>query len=664
MADAVLGKRGEKDFKYPLSTLKKHFVALGGSGSGKTVLCKVLIEEASQKGIPCILVDPQGDLASLAIPNKKKLKVVIFTPTSSKGIPICINPLRLPEQKLDKEELVSILNQISSAIVQLLGYKIESDKGRGAQSLFYTILEESYKSKIPIEDFGNLADMFGSPTEDLVKQAEELLGSKNELKALHRKVKYLTIGEKELLFNFGVPLDIDLLLKAGISVIYLNTLGSLKDKDFFVSMLGTKLYEWMISNPSGKVQALFYIDEISSYLPAGNKLTLSKPILNLIYKQARKYGVGCVVSTQNPGDIDYKAFAQFGTWAIGRLTTKQDRDKVKDALKSLAAKNLDKVVGQLPKLKPGNFVFFCPDLFKNIEHLKVRWLLTKHKTLNEAQVKAATIQQLRDFYEKFEVEKKPKELKESSGKITVEKGKEHFDLKINHDKILEIVQKKKKKMFGFFGPDKEQLDKVNLELRPLYLSTVRVQESKFLGLGKKIKEYTVFFDGITGNVFTFKGQKYRLYKWEELFGLSDAQIKLLKVLRDRKLTVGELALKMKLTGSAVSSTLKQLQKDKIVSYEKAKSNVNEWFSLAKIDVSQKIDKIDSGEFNLSDKKVDGKEVKPKMNIKEISKIVRGWFGNADIVKAKIVYYPVYEIKYVGKKGSRKVYVSGVDGNVL
>ena len=123
-----------------------------------------------------------------------------------------------------------------------------------------------------------------------------------------QKIKFLTIGEKELMFQSGLQLDIDTLLGKGkgktqISVIYLNSLETSEEKQFFVSMLATELYQWMLSNPSKELQALFMIDEVSSFIPAGAEKPMAKEILKLIYKQARKYGIGCITGTQNPGTL-------------------------------------------------------------------------------------------------------------------------------------------------------------------------------------------------------------------------------------------------------------------------------------------------------------------------------------------------------------------------
>jgi hypothetical protein len=114
----------------------------------------------------------------------------------------------------------------------------------------------------------------------------------------------------------------------------------------------------------------------------------SKPGLSLLFKQARKYGVCCLMATQNPGDVDYKAMAQFGTWAIGRLTTRQDMKKVEPTVKSLDPVNVDKIMEELPSQKPGEFILISPDNFKQTHRLQTRWLLTKHETLDDERIAA------------------------------------------------------------------------------------------------------------------------------------------------------------------------------------------------------------------------------------------------------------------------------------
>ena len=121
-------------------TLQRHIVTLGASGSGKTVFCKVVIEEAVRHGIPVIIIDPQGDIASLGLPGDpailqekgyspefaeeylKNAEVRIWTPASSKGIPLCINPLKFSEEEMDVEDIIKTVDNIAATLIRFVGY--------------------------------------------------------------------------------------------------------------------------------------------------------------------------------------------------------------------------------------------------------------------------------------------------------------------------------------------------------------------------------------------------------------------------------------------------------------------------------------------------------------------------------------------------------------
>ncbi|MBW2995452.1 DUF853 family protein [Candidatus Woesearchaeota archaeon] len=662
MKKVLIGSKNRAAVSIPIEALKKHFIALGSSGSGKTVLCKVLVEEAAINGIPAILVDSQGDLASLALGSEKlNVKVTIFTPTSSKGIPICINPLKLSGHNLDKESIISIIHQISSSIAKLVGYNLNSDKGKGAQTAVYKILMESWRKKEELSSFSELADKILNLGEGQKKEILEYI-SATELKNLVKKIKYLTVGKKELLFQFGVPLDIESLLadkKTKINIIYLNTLENQADKEFFVSMLATNIYQWMLGHPSSELQALFYIDEIAPYLPAGAQKPLSKPILTLLFKQARKYGLGCIVSTQNPGDIDYKAFAQFGTWAVGRLTTKQDRAKIKDALKSLAGPQIEKVTNKLPKLKPGEFFIFSPDYFDDLVNAKVRRLYTEHKTLSERDIKTVTDKIRHEFNSKI-IEIRTR--KQQGITVQEKQGQEmHLPVNIDFQKISKIAEKKRKKWL-FFGKPLEQVESLDLIFEPMLKTKVKVREKKLFK--SEINEYDVIFNSYNAEPLVFKGMKFiQLNGAKHLLELTDSQTAVLKPLLNKKqTTAGEIAIKLKTSSNSVNKTLKDLLKKGLVSYEKSKSF--QWFSLVRINMPDYVKKVSTFNIELNSNKVDDVKIeKPAVDLKKLSNFVRSWF-KAEVVNVEFIYYPVYKIRYSGKKSAREIYVSAVNGKIF
>jgi predicted transcriptional regulator len=655
MKTAVLGKARNRIFSMPFEGLKKHFIALGSSGSGKTVLCKAVIEEAVLNSIPAILVDTQGDLSSLAVSAKnntefdKKQRVVIYTPTSSKGIPLCVNPLKITAD--DMEGLISIVNQVSVSITKLLGYRLESDKGKGAQTAIYNILMQAHKSKEELKSFQSLADKLSNESQR--KELSEFL-NENELKTLIKKIKFLTVGEKELLFQYGVPLDIDAFFsKSQISIIYLNTLENDADKDFFVSMLATSIYQWMLKNPSPELQALFYIDEIGQYLPAGAIKPLSKPILTLLYKQARKYGLGCIVSTQNPGDIDYRAFSQFSTWAIGRLTTKQDREKIKEALKSLAGKKIEELIEKLPKLKPGEFLVFSPDYFEDIVDLKVRLLYTQHKTLNEKEIQQISDRIRKDFEQKILKVKKT---------IIEQKTEMHIRVNIGLERMSEIAKGLKRKRF-FIGKAVEEVESIGLVFEPLLMTKIRAVRKKFLK--KEIREYDVVFDGNAGEPLVFRGTRFKRFQGAgSLLGLNDSQSNALRALLQKKqATAAEICLAIKTSQSAANKILHELHRKNLAGYIQ-KANLFRWYPLVKIELPKKIQDIATEHIELTSQKIEDVKIEsPRVDLKELAAVIRSWF-RAELASVQYIYYPVYKIRLSGRKRTREIRISAVTGKVL
>ena len=291
----------------------------------------------------------------------------------------------------------------SDSITDLLDYNLSSEEGKLVSGILNIALMFIQETKAEVHDFSSMADFLIEPPSNFEERVASIAGKK-ELASLARRLRLLTVGAKKLLFELGKPLSIESLLgksekkgKTRLSVIYLNTLSTQQEKDFLVAQVATSLYQWMIANPSEEIQALFYIDEIAPFLPPIRK-PACKDILKLLFKQARKYGVGCIFASQNPGDIDYTAISQCSTWALGRLLTRQDIKKIEKLLKSLSPEQCDYIIPKLPSLKPGHFLLFSPDEFEAVQQLQLRWLLTQHKTLDEEQIKILTPESLREKY--------------------------------------------------------------------------------------------------------------------------------------------------------------------------------------------------------------------------------------------------------------------------
>ena len=422
----VLGNGPEGVLGISVKTLQRHFACFGSSGSGKTVASKVMIEELAKAGIPIIAFDPQGDIASLALSAsvdelkkngvdtdiqqtfQENVEVVIWTPGSSKGIPICINPLQFDEvSDMDDEDKTRYYAATAKNIASLVGYDLDSDDGKSAEAVMSVIFEYCNDHKKVLDDFSDLVALVDE-LPDKVATIVSSVGTRSFLKKLSKKLSLLTLGSRKLIFQTGVPANIDALLgldgstdKTRISIIYLNTLHSSEEKEFFISGICQLLYRWMLRNPlkNGQegVQCAMFIDEIAPYIPPV-KVPSCKESLELLFRQGRKYGVSSLIATQSPGDIDYKAIGQFSTFTLGTLNTKQDIEKVKKRLESIAPKEIDYIVNKLPALKPGNFLLISPDEYDKVQTLNVRWLVTQHVVISEHQISDLVPNNLKNYY--------------------------------------------------------------------------------------------------------------------------------------------------------------------------------------------------------------------------------------------------------------------------
>lgn len=408
------------------TTLLRHTMALGSSGSGKTVFCKGLVEEVVRLGVPAICVDPQGDLASLALAAddpkllarhgvdpelarefREKVDVVVFTPASPKGVGLCADPLRIDTHGLSEREKAQATSAMASMLVGLLGYDLSRDDGEGLVAVFDQALGHFRAQTNDVMTLEAFSGWFQGLDDEARTVYERYVSPKVVEQALRRLAR-LDVGVRRHLFHDGIALDIDLLLGRGpaadvppgrtrLSVIYLNTLQAQDDKVFLLAALCEQLYTWMLSHPSASPQALFYIDEVAPFVPPVQK-PACKPALALLLKQARKYGVCCLMATQNPGDVDYKALAQFGTWSIGRLTTRQDLRKIEPTVKSIDPERADQIMAALPSLGPGQFLILSPDNFDRTRPIQARWLYSEHSTLDEEAIEALADARWRDRF--------------------------------------------------------------------------------------------------------------------------------------------------------------------------------------------------------------------------------------------------------------------------
>ena len=424
-------RANEKPIELPTSILNKHVAMLGSTGSGKTVAAKVLIEEATLSGIPSVIIDPQGDLARLAITANRaevtenggdaeksrlweeKSEVRIWTPTRRKGLPICLDPFSPPSGELDQEQLVASWDMMSTGFTTLAGYDVEK-KSPGAQikAFLYQILTESARLESFPHDFVSLSELVANPVVLVDEGADEKRISEimtgyikdGVREELSRRFNALDSGVNQLLFTLGVPMDIETLLepakdgKTPVNVFYLKSLGSEELRQSFVQELGRRIYDWMLKQKAeeGETKLMFFIDEVQKYLPSDPRQPPAKRIIKLLFEQGRKYGLSCALATQSVSNVDYKILGQANTILIGKFTQPQDHKKIKHLLE-VGGSDVG-LVDELPTLSAGEFQIVCPDASKKPIQAKTRWLYTKHgPTLGDDEIDELTPQYLKDW---------------------------------------------------------------------------------------------------------------------------------------------------------------------------------------------------------------------------------------------------------------------------
>ncbi|MEI6288871.1 MAG: ATP-binding protein [Chloroflexota bacterium] len=380
---------------YDSRDLVTHAVAVGMTGSGKTGLCIDLIEEAAMDGVPSILIDPKGDLANLLLtfpdlspaeflpwvnPDEaarkgqtpevfaaqqsalwqkgladwdqgsdriknllNKTDFAIYTPGSNAGLPVSIlKSFAVPPfEIMDDGELLQ--ERISTTVVSLLGLlNIEADPVKSREYiLIATIFGNMWKGGIDI-DLVNLINQVQNPsiTKIGVLDLETYYPSKDRFE-LVMALNNLLASPAFSSWLEGVPLDINSILhtSSGKPRVAIFSIAHLSDNErmFFVSILLNQILGWMRTQPgTTSLRALVYMDEIFGYFPPVANPPSKKPLMTLL-KQARAFGVGIVLATQNPVDLDYKGLANTGTWFIGRLQTERDKEKMMEGLEGAAA---------------------------------------------------------------------------------------------------------------------------------------------------------------------------------------------------------------------------------------------------------------------------------------------------------------------------------------
>jgi hypothetical protein len=380
---------------YDARDLVTHAVCVGMTGSGKTGLCIALLEEAAIDGIPALVIDPKGDLGNLLLTfpelrgedflpwvneedarrkgastqeyaeqqatlwrdglarwgqdgeRIRRLRAAadftIYTPGSTAGLPLSIlSSFAAPGPAIvgDPELLAERAAATVTGLLALLG--IEADPLQSREHiLLASILQEAWRAGRDLDLAGLIHAIQTPPIERIgVFDLESFYPAKERF-GLAMRVNSLLAAPGFATWLEGEPLDVGRLLYTAsgqprVAIVSIAHLGD-AERMFVVSLLLTQLLGWMRAQPgTTSLRALFYMDEIFGYFPPVANPPAKAPLLTLL-KQARAYGLGIVLATQNPVDLDYKGLANAGTWFIGRLQTERDCERVLDGLAGAAA---------------------------------------------------------------------------------------------------------------------------------------------------------------------------------------------------------------------------------------------------------------------------------------------------------------------------------------
>lgn len=463
------------DLLYESKHLTTHAVCVGMTGSGKTGLGIAILEEAGIDKIPAIIIDPKGDLGNLLLtfPNlspeefkpwadkaeaeekgvsldeysediaktwkkglatwgedsdrikkfRNSVDIAIYTPASKAGIPISIlSSFSAPSQEeiLDSTIMREKILSTTSSLLGLLGIDADPVKSR-EQILISMIIQQAWQNGKNL-DIPNLIQQVQKPPFQKVGALDvDTFYPPKERQALSINLNNLLASPGFQAWMEGVPLDIGELLysKEGKPKLSILSIAHLSDSErmFFVTLLLNEFISWMRrQSGTSNLRAILYMDEIFGFFPPVASPPSKLPMLTLL-KQARAYGIGIVLATQNPIDLDYKGLANCGTWFIGKLQTDRDKTRVLEGLRiasngEMDSKEIDKMIAST-----GKRIFIMRSIYEKKPILfETRWTLSYLKgplTLNQI----ATLST--DAIKEFDKEKKASQLEEKSSLLTV-----------------------------------------------------------------------------------------------------------------------------------------------------------------------------------------------------------------------------------------------------
>jgi len=427
-----VGLKNKEPFFYKNKDLTTHAAIIGMTGSGKTGLGISILEEACIDNIPTFIIDPKGDMTNLALafPQmsaqdfvpyvdeneaqnkgmsadefaaseaqtwkngiegsfqslervglfKDSAELKIYTPKSSSGVGVALlGDFARPSLEVGSEEFSEYVGSLASSVLSLVG--IENDVNSKEHLLISNIFIDKFSQGADVS-LEELIGFIATPpfAKIGVFDVEKFYPSSERMK-LAVKINTLLASPDFRAWLSGERLDISKMLfnANGKAKCNIFTISHLKDSErmFFVTLLLNEIIAWMRKTEgTSSLRAVLYMDEIFGFFPPNGNPPSKTPMLTLL-KQARAHGLGVILSTQNPVDLDYKGLSNIGTWFIGRLQTAQDKARVIDGLTGISgsAANKAQLENMISNLAKRSF------LLKNINEdglniIGTRWALS------------------------------------------------------------------------------------------------------------------------------------------------------------------------------------------------------------------------------------------------------------------------------------------------
>lgn len=358
----------------------RHAAFLGSSGSGKTTLALTIIENLLAFGVPVLMLDRKGDLASYARPEfwendsgelkrtlRDRVQVNVFTPGEPRGRSLLLPVVPSGLADLPANERGNSARHAATALGTMMGYRgTRTDETRlGILGKAIELVGQTIGTATP--NIGHLVSVLDTEDPELVSMIGKL--DTRHFRALVENLETLRLRYEHLLRDEGAVLSPELLFGLGgsrggrtqLSIVSTKFLGDNAAIDFWVSRLLGELSRWASRSPCDSLQAVLFLDEADIYLPAQSKPATKEPMLDLL-KRARSAGLGVFIATQSPGDLDYRCRDNIRTWFVGRVAEKTAVEKMKPLLSecrtNVSAKLAGAKVGEFFKLQDGEAVEF------------------------------------------------------------------------------------------------------------------------------------------------------------------------------------------------------------------------------------------------------------------------------------------------------------------